>query len=129
MIRNWITWNAKYPEQIDAVLCKGCGTIIRSLVVHDQFTSVQRKAEQTIIRERLTMANTPLYTEVEIVMEDGSTHITSACLACAEKATDDELEHWYEADLDMMDEENRRAKVKGASTERLRARKLKKKDT
>lgn len=129
MTRNFIQWNEKYPEQIDAVLCKGCGAPVRSMVVDDRLRTSEKIGETLVIRERLVMANLPHYAEVEIEMEDGSKHATACCASCADRATDEDLEQWYEADLDMMDEENRRAKVKATDQmARLRARRPKKKE-
>jgi ferredoxin len=113
MIRDFIVWSQQFPSQIEKVLCKGCGTPIRALMPTDKFSTTERIGDQTIVRERLLLATLSSYVEVEMEMADGSSHITGACATCAATVTDRELKEWYAADLDMMDNENKRANVDG----------------
>jgi hypothetical protein len=77
----------------EAVLCK-CGVVIQSLVPHEtlRFNGMPLAV----------MAQTPLYTEVELLMDDGSRHVTPMCTPCAATLDADTAEAIYAVDLDRM---------------------------
>lgn len=77
----------------EAVLCK-CGAVIQNLVPHEtlRFNGMPLAV----------MAQTPLYTEVELIMDDGSKHVTPMCKPCADALDGDKAEAIYAADLDRM---------------------------
>jgi hypothetical protein len=76
-----------------AVHCK-CGTVIKSLVPHERLTFNRMPLA--------VMAETPLYVEVELIMDDGSTHVTPMCKPCAEGLDSDKAEAVYAVDIDRL---------------------------
>ncbi len=106
--RDYIRYGHRGNEE--KIMCKICGVVIASLIPDDSFKEVQQRGNQTVIRERLVMAQTPQYVALTMEMDDGSAHETPACLNCANTANLDQLEDAYMADLEvMLDlEDNRR---------------------
>jgi hypothetical protein len=77
----------------EQVLCK-CGAVIQSLVPHE---TLRFNAMPLAV-----MAQMPLYTEVELIMDDGSRHVTALCRPCAETLDAEKAEAIYAADLARM---------------------------
>lgn len=78
---------------VTKVLCKRCGDVIREVrPVAEPFE------DGTVPVALVTLSH---YAEVKIAFDDGSAHITAACLTCARKGwTEDDLEALYSADLE-----------------------------
>lgn len=76
-----------------AVHCK-CGAVIQSLVPHDRLKYNGMPLA--------VMAQTPLYTEVELIMDDGSKHVTPMCKPCADSLDADKAEAVYAVDIDRL---------------------------
>lgn len=91
-----------------AVKCK-CGAVIQELRPVPELSETERINGRTIIRERVALIANSSYTEVEILFEDGSKHITPSCKVCARRGyTKQQLEDIYSADMDQWNEEESR---------------------
>lgn len=91
---------------ITEVRCKGCGNVIRKLVVDGSFGAVERVRGQTIVRERLALTCLPNYREALIQLEDGSKHVTCICDACVPRLDDPaQAQAMYQKDLDQFEKE------------------------
>ena len=85
---------------LEELFCKVCGTTIGSLIVSDRFRESKVINGKIVIFERLVFAQTPMYKDVTLEMDNGSAHATHLCKGCAEKPLDeDTLEAIYAADL------------------------------
>lgn len=117
-----ILWHSKYPNVMVGVKCKGCDTIVRSWVEDETYEEIIKIGERTIVRKRMVMANLPLYAEVEFTLDDGSKFTTAGCRDCALNATPDDLQAWFEQDLDAMDDEDRRQGIASSNAQAFKAR-------
>ena len=95
---------------IEAIYCKKCGTLIRSLIPDEDRREVTNQRGIQTIRERLVMQSLANYAEVQIEMEDGSVHVTNCCTSCAPVLTKQDLEDFIVADLETMRQESRIAR-------------------
>lgn len=87
--------------QIAEVRCKVCQTPIKKFVEHDVPTTLAKVKGQTILGQKLLLAELPAYREVAIAFEDGSRHVTSLCATDALRVQADPsmLQAVYDADV------------------------------
>lgn len=87
--------------QISEVRCKVCNTPIKKFVEHDVPSVISKIKGQTILGQKLLLAQLPNYREVAITFDDGSRHVTALCERDAYRLFDDvsQLQHIYDADL------------------------------
>jgi hypothetical protein len=77
--RDYIQWSDE--GFMEKVLCKGCGTVLSSMVEGDAIRST--KKGNTIVKHvPLTLQQTAAYDVVTLEMEDGSAHETPICKSC-----------------------------------------------
>lgn len=97
-----ITRKKNYIEQIT---CRTCDAIIRKLVPDDRFREVKVIGGQRTVFERLIPVNTEQYCEIEMEMDDGSSHVATTCKSCARSLSPDALKDMYASDLDDFNDE------------------------
>ena len=97
---------AKHPSYvkrgsmgIEEVSCKCCGGAVRRLAPDDRFHERREINGRTVLVERLALMTLAAYTEVRIVFDDNSAHVTVLCEHCAKKLTVADLEDLYGLDL------------------------------
>ncbi len=92
--RKYVKRHPTIPNFITAVYCKGCGTQIKGL-----------NSENTLV---------PYwnYREITIEFDNGSAHMTPACIKCANVSNKENLEAMYVADLEEFDIEDDGADAK-----------------
>lgn len=97
--------NFKYMEEeiglgVVRILCK-CGTVISEFRSIPEMSTSTKVKNQTIIRERVLMTPNSNYTEIEILFDDGSKHISAVCADCIKRGfTPEHLNAIYAADMD-----------------------------
>jgi hypothetical protein len=86
--------------EITEVLCRMCGGVIKSLIPVPSREEVQKINGRTVIRERLILAETQDYREIEVIFDDGSGNFEHVCSSCLKRLTIDDLEDIYAAALE-----------------------------
>ena len=83
-----------------AVYCKRCGMKIQGMMPDGRKPKVFKEGGK--IREQffVRIGPLPMYTEVEIVCDDGSKHVSPCCKNCAPFLTEDEIDAFLIADTD-----------------------------
>ena len=89
-----------HPDVADKILCKLCDSALRTLIPDDRFLDVQVIGTQTLRTQRLIMATTPSYQEVEFTFDDLSKHVTPMCKSCAVRMNLEDAEVVYSADME-----------------------------
>jgi len=94
----------KHPESRNRVMtqlkCKLCGQVIAGQVESDAKVPSRVIRGSTYIYKVLTFARFSAYTEVELIFDDGSKHVTHVCTGCLGKLDNlDNLEFIYASDL------------------------------
>jgi len=84
---------------ITEVRCKTCNAPIKVMKPVPEFEETKVIKGKTFIYQRLVLAETPQYSEIEIEMDDGSLHITPTCKDCIKHMDTDTLQDMYTADL------------------------------
>ena len=84
-------------KNIIAVYCKKCGSLIQGLVQGGR-PKIIVSGNKTVEQWPVTMAALPPYTEVQILCDDGSMHVSPCCKECAPFLTEDDLDAFLIAD-------------------------------
>jgi hypothetical protein len=85
---------------IEGVICKKCGTPIKTLIPDEHYKTTEKRGDKTIIRERLVLTESSNYTEIDILLDDGSHHITHGCYECLKNLNTLDLEGLYIGDME-----------------------------
>lgn len=92
--------------------CRVCGETLKEMIPSDEHRVVREIKGKTIVYERLFMAHTNMYQEIEMKMDKGGPHITTVCKTCAPKLTIEQLEELYTSDLHSFEADEQAGKGK-----------------
>lgn len=87
---DWLHWKT---------YCRCCGEVLKEMIPSDEHRITREIKGKTVVYERLVMAHTNMYQEIEMQMDKGGPHITTVCRTCAPKLSIEQLEELYISDL------------------------------
>lgn len=85
---------------IEEVRCKCCGTPVRRLMPHPDFSEERLINGQRVWVQAMTLGTCPEYTEVMMDFDDGSRHVTVVCQDCSKHLTLEQCEWLYCGDME-----------------------------